>query len=304
MLGACRNGGSRGAPSPTPESAIPEGYRGTAWGTSREEIAKRNPDVKPGRKDPTILVRDATIAGKLATEAFFFDDRGLSEVEVRYLPKLTPQESGALGLKMDEMFGAHETTLADEDAYQYAWIGNETEVRLTYDLRDETPFGPVVTYARTAPAPEASPSPSVAASATATAPASKEPGARFGAEVRAARRAGKRLLAVEGAPGKLTLVLGDAAATIEVSLTADPKTGALLGSASLPRAGLESAPKERAEKAIDAELAKGDPIRLTFGGPAGMSDLVTLAWEDDRFVSLNPREKDPLVATTPERITP
>lgn len=304
-LAACRNGGGGGAGSPTATlaSAVPEGYRGTPWGTSREEIAKKHPDARPGKRDPSVLVRDAKVAGKAATEAFFFEAGALSEVEIRYVPKLTPQESGGLGVLMDGMFGPHEIAHSDDDGYQYAWVGDSTEVRLTYDLRETVPFGPVVTYAQIEPVPVESAAP-VASATPAKTPAKSDPGPRFGAEVRAARAEGKHLLAVEGAPGKLTLVLGSAESAMEISLTADPKNGTLLGSASLPRAGLESSPKSRVEAAFDAELAKGDPIRLTFGGPAGMNDLVTIVFPGDRFISLDPKQKDPLVSATIEKVIP
>ena len=284
-----------------PKVTLPKGYRDLAWGTAREAVATAHPDARPGKRDPTVLVRDVTLEGKTATEAFFFDASSrLVEVEIRYVPKRTPREAAELTRGFDKSFGPHDVPLADENQYQAAWIGEAGEVRLTYDLREQITFGPVVTWARregggatvAVATPSAKPSAAPAAGGAATA-------GRFAASVKETRGAGLHLVDVESSAGKIVLVYAGAAEAVEIALAADPKTGTLVGTATLPRAlPGELAGQARLEKALDEELAGGLPRSMTFGGPAGMKELVTLTFASGRFLSIDPNAKDALVSRT------
>ena len=290
---SCGPGGA-GAPGAQPTPAptnlasdafqVASGYSGLAWGTSRADVLKKHPDAKPSEKNPEILVRPSTIADWPATEAYFFGEKGLEEVEIKIAPKRSPQESAALGMALDRQFrGVHETSLADDGMYQLAWFGEDTDVRLTYDLRESAAWGPVVTYAvRTAP--RATPVPSNGA---ATPVASGAPGKNFGNAIRGARKAGLSLTGASAEPGRLTLVYGDATKAREIILTSDPKTGALLGYAELPRSPRKGLQRS-AEAVLDSELESGDVTRLAFGGKAGFDHLVTLHF-GARHVVLDPK---------------
>lgn len=271
----------------TKDASVGSGFRSLAWGSTRKQVKREYPDVTPGKKDPSVLVRETTAMGKPVTEAFFFDEGGgLEEVEVAYREKLSPHESAALALSLDGMFGVHATSHADDHRYQFAWIGQDTEVRLTYDLRESITFGPVLGYALRRERPE--PAPPGAASAT-NVPAGAGAGARFAASIRAARKEGLRLVAAEAtASGRLTLVYGDSSRAVEISLAANPKSGELIGSAELPRASAGTAVQRSAETAIDAELARSDPERLVFGGKPGLEDVLTLEFPNGRYVQLQP----------------
>lgn len=280
---------------------LPAGYRDFAWGSTRDAVAVKHPDARPGKRDPTVLVRDVTLEGRTATEAFFFDaKKGLVEVEIRYVPKRTPREAADLTRAFDKSFGPHDVPLADENQYQAAWIGDAAEVRLTYDLREGIAFGPVVTWARreggggavadATPSVVPSAAPAVGGAATA---------GRFAASVKETRGAGLHLVDVESSGGKVVLVYAGAAEAVEIALAADPKTGALVGTAALPRA-VPGDPEVQArlEAALDEELAKSLPKTMTFGGPAGMKELVTVTFANGRFLSIDPDAKDALVSRT------
>ena len=257
------------------------------------QLLRKNPDAHPGQKDPKVLVKPTTITGQGATEAFFFDAAGaLDEVEVRYQPKRRPEESATLSINMDKMFGPHEVTLADDNAYQEAWVGAGTEVRLTYDMRPAVPFGPVITYARRAE--RAPPKPAPSATATSAGPAGA--GKAFGAGVKAAREAGMHLASVEARRGKLALLYQSAGEAREVALTSDPKSGALLGAAAIPSSPQPGAGQPRAEEAIDAALAAGEPVSLTFGSGA-LEGKATLTFAGGAWITLDPKAPDALAGS-------
>lgn len=290
------------APTPVPdfaakEAAVGSGFRALAWGATSEQVKKEYPDVEPGKKDPSVLVRETTALGKPVTEAFFFGKTGgLEEVEVAYREKLSPHESAALALELDGMFGVHQTSHADDHRYQFAWIGRDTEVRLTYDLRESVTFGPVLSYAvrREAPAPSPTATPGGG-----TVVKGGSAGSRFAASVRAARKDGLHLVGAEASAGKLSLIYGDASRAVEISLAANPKTGELLGAAELARAPSPGAAVQRsAEAAIDAELASSEPRKLVSGGKPGLDDVLTLELENGRYVQLQPGAPNLLVGAS------
>lgn len=308
MASSCsRDPAAKGAAGGTaeeegPKVTLPAGYRDFAWGAARDEIAAKHPDARPGKRDPSVLVRDVTLDGKTATEAFFFDsEKRLVEVEIRYVPKRTPREAAELTRGFDKEFGPHDVPLADENQYQAAWIGDAAEVRLTYDLREQIAFGPVVTWARReggggavpSATPSAMPSAAPAAGGAATA-------GRFAASVKETRAAGLHLVDVESTGGKVVLVYAGPSEAVEIALAADPKSGALVGTAALPRAvpAEGAATQARLEAALDEELAKSLPKTMTFGGPAGMKELVTITFASGRFLSIDPGAKDALVSRT------
>ena len=278
-------------PTPPPENLASEkfdvgtGYEGLAWGTSREEVLKKHPDAKPSAKNPKVLVRASKIAGDWpATEAYFFGERGLEEVEIKIEPKRSPQEAAALGISLDRRFkGTHETSLADDHMYQLAWFGEDTDVRLTYDLRESMTAGPVITFAmRTAARPTATVS-----SAPSTPSPGGSPAKQFSNGIRGARKLGLALTGASAEPGRLTLIYGDAQKAVELIVTSNPKTGEVLGYVELPRSA-KKGNQRSAEAVLDTELKKGDVTKIVFGGKAGFEHLITV-WFGDRFVTLDPK---------------
>lgn len=299
LASSCSPGGA-GAPgaqpTPPPENLaadafeVASGYGGFAWGTSRAEVMKKHPDAKPSEKNPDVLVRPSSIADWPATEAYFFGAKGLNEVEIKIAPKRSPQEAAALGMSLDRQFhGVHETALADDQMYQFAWFGEDTGVRLTYDLRESATWGPVLTYALRS-APRAPPSPSAT---SATPVVSGAPGKSFGNAIRAARTAGLNLTGASAERGRLTLIYGDATRAVEILLTSDPKTGALLGYAELPRSPRKGL-QRGAEAILDTELKSGEVTKLTFGGKAGLENVITVHF-GARHVQLDPKAPDILI---------
>lgn len=296
-LSACGPGDGAGKPgeqpTPAPENlasdafSVESGYAGLPWGASRSEVQKKIPDAKPSAKNPDVLVRAGRIADWPMTEAFFFGERGLDEVEVKIEPKRSPQEAAALAISLDRKFrGTHETSLADDHMYQLAWFGGDTDVRLTYDLRESMTWGPVITYAvRTA----ARATPAVTAGAG-TPVAGGSPGKQLSAGIRNARKAGLSLTSASSEPGRLTLIYGDATKAFELIVTSDPKTGQLLGYVELPRSPKKGT-QRGAEAVIDNELKKSDVTKIVFGGKAGLEHLVTV-WFGARFVTLDPKAGD------------
>lgn len=299
----CRRGGthaSAGAahtPTPRPTVKVPEGYHGMSWGTPRARVEQSDPGLAPSKKDPKILVRDSSANGMTGTEAFFFDaNGGLEEVELRFSPKRTPKESAELGLTMDESMGPHEVAAADDNGYQFVWQGTGTEVRLAYDLRDSVPWGPVISWAPASLSSATAPTGGSPASTPGTPSVSGNPGPCFVSAIRTARSAGMHLNAVEGGRGRLTLVYETSGTAKEIALTADPKTGKLLGCATLPRAASSAPLQFRAETALDEEVAHTEPVALKFGGPAALRDVITVQFKDGSWLSLQPGAGDALVA--------
>lgn len=299
-IAACDRNAPAPAGGPEAPGRIPPGYEAFAWGTARERIAGAHGDARPGRDDPDVLVRDVRpgeggLRDATATEVYFFDAEGrLEEVEVRWQPKRTPEESAAIARALDARFGPHLVAAADEHLYQFAWIGDDTEVRLTYDLRESVPFGPVMTWAARGGEPEAAATALPAATEEGDAP--QLPGAGFAGHVRRARAAGLRLAAVEASRGKLLLVFSGPDSAVEVALASDPSDGRLLGSSALPRARLAVPPMARAEAALDRELARGAPVGMTFDHPA--KGFVTLRFPAGRWVAFDPSAGDPLAGTS------
>lgn len=282
-----------GTPTPLPTVNVPEGYHGLGWGTPRGRVQTAFPDARASKTNPKVLVRDTIANGMSATEAFFFDAKdALEEVELRFAPKRTAAESATIGIAMDASMGPHEVPLADDNAYQFAWTGQGTEVRLTYDLRENVAWGPVIAWAPIGSGAAATPTATVSAG---TPKPGGEAGACFGTAVRAARRDGMHLTGVESVRGKLTLVFESAGNAKEITLTTDGKK--LLGCATLPRAATSAALQFRAEAALDGQIAHGDPTALEFGGPHGLADLVTLRFADG-WLSLRPKSADALAASS------
>ncbi len=147
LLAACEPSGGPGrsaGPSAGTEFA---GFDGLRWGSPRDEVRRARRDLRPGRKDPRVLVRETSRWGHPAVEAYFFgDDDRLAEVEVRFEPKRSAEESAGIARALDAERGPHAVSRADATSYQLAWVDGSNEVRLTYDLREEIPFGPVVGY--------------------------------------------------------------------------------------------------------------------------------------------------------------
>lgn len=294
---ACGPGDGAGKPgeqpTPPPENLASEafkvesGYAGLPWGASRSEVEKKFPDAKASAKNPDVLVRAGKIADWPMTEAFFFGERGLDEVEIKIEPKRSPQEAAALAISLDRKFrGTHETSLADDHMYQLAWFGEDTDVRLTYDLRESMTWGPVITYAvRTAARPTAEPTASVS-----TPSPGGSPGKQLSSGIRNARKSGLSLTSATAEPGRLTLIYGDATKALELIVTSDPKTGQLLGYVELPRSAKKGT-QRGAEAVIDNELKKSDVTKIVFGGKAGFEHLVTV-WFGSRFVTLDPKAPD------------
>jgi len=300
--GASCNGGGGGAPgaqpTPPPDNlaaaafAVKSGYGDLAWGTTRAQVLEKVPGAKPSAKNPDVVVRDTKFEDLWpATEAYFFGARGLEEVEIKIVPKRSPQEAASFGRKLDRQFkGTHETSLADDHMYQLAWFGDDTDVRLTYDLRESAAWGPVITYAVRS-APRATPTPSAGGAVTPL--AGGPPGKSFANAIRGARKAGLHLTGASAQAGRLTLIYGDVTKSYEVLLTADPKSGALIGYAELPGAPTKGL-QRGAEAMIDKELLTSDVTKLTFGGKAGLENFVTLHF-GPRYLQLDPKAPDILV---------
>lgn len=292
-------GGAPGAqPTPPPENlaadafAVKSGYGDLAWGASRAQVLQSVDGAKPSAKNPDVLVRETKFEDLWpATEAYFFGEKGLEEVEIRIAPKRSPQEAASLGMALDRKFrGTHETSLADDQMYQLAWFGEDTDVRLTYDLRESATWGPVVTYA-VRNAPRATPAPSGGGAVTPA--AGGPPGRNFANAIRGARKSGLHLTGASAEPGRLTLIYGDATKGFEIIVTSDPKTGALLGYAELPRSPRKGL-QRGAEAMLDKELLTSDVTKLTFGGKAGLENLVTVHF-GGRHLQLDPKAPDILV---------
>ena len=296
LLSTCGRaaGGKPATPTPVPTVSVPEGYHTIGWGTPHARVLAAYPDLHPSKNNPRILIHEITANHLPATEAFFFDLKDeMEEVEVRFSPKRSPLEAADLARGMDEQMGPHDVPLADDNAYQFAWTGTGTEVRLTYDLRDEVAFGPVIAWAPVGSAPVASHV--VPATAAATTPAGgTSAGSCFATAVKSAREGGMHLTGVEGGHGKLTLVFESAGSAKEINLTADHNQK-LIACGSLARASGTGAVQFRAEGCLDRLLGKGPPTGLKFGGPGGFADLVTLSFKDGGYVSLKPGAADALM---------